>query len=348
MVTIKQMAELAGVSPTTVSNVLHGRYQKVSPEKLEQVQKIIAQSHYVSNMAGRLLGNHGSKIIAVIIAYKPREEMMTLQDPFTGTLVAVMEREISRSGYFMMLYSNEDVEECLDMALAWNVEGLILLGFEEEDYQRFKERVQVPVVSVDTYFTKGKIDYINIGLQDYEAAGMMTEYLIAQGHQNIAFLSLNFEKAKIDRERARGVIETAAGYGIKLSENDCKVLNMNRKKREEYLLKLAGEGFCGYTALFFSADYLAIEAMNLYLDGGYQVPKDISIAGFDDVPGATHCRPGLTTVRQDIVQKGIQSVAALLQVIRTHSFSGKDIRLSVEVIKRETVCKIDRKQRVCL
>ena len=67
MVTIKDLAKVAGVSPTTVSNVLHGRVNKVSEETLEKVQSAIDEMNYVSNMGGRLLARRGSKIIGVII-----------------------------------------------------------------------------------------------------------------------------------------------------------------------------------------------------------------------------------------------------------------------------------------
>ena len=69
MITIKKIAELAGVSPSTVSNVLNGRGHKMSPATLDKVKKILDETNYVSNMGGRLLGNYGSKIIGVIMTY---------------------------------------------------------------------------------------------------------------------------------------------------------------------------------------------------------------------------------------------------------------------------------------
>ena len=76
MITIKDMAEIAGVSPTTVANVLHGRTKKMSKETLKKVQDVIDQSHYVSNMGARVLANYGSRIIGVIMNYDRRAETM--------------------------------------------------------------------------------------------------------------------------------------------------------------------------------------------------------------------------------------------------------------------------------
>ena len=104
MITIKDMAEIAGVSPTTVANVLHGRTKKMSKETLKKVQDVIDQSHYVSNMGARVLANYGSRIIGVIMNYDRRAENNAMADPFYGTIVGALEKEIREHGYYMMLY----------------------------------------------------------------------------------------------------------------------------------------------------------------------------------------------------------------------------------------------------
>ena len=94
MVTIKDMAEMAGVAPTTVSNVLHGRTKKMSKETLARVQKVIDECQYVTNMGARLLANYGSRIIGVIISYGRREEQNAIQDPFFSEVIGALEKEI--------------------------------------------------------------------------------------------------------------------------------------------------------------------------------------------------------------------------------------------------------------
>ena len=128
MVTIKDMAEMAGVAPTTVSNVLHGRTKKMSKETLARVQKVIDECQYVTNMGARLLANYGSRIIGVIISYGRREEQNAIQDPFFSEVIGALEKEIRLNGYFMMLYTSGNVEESLKIASSWNIEGLVVLG----------------------------------------------------------------------------------------------------------------------------------------------------------------------------------------------------------------------------
>ena len=120
-ITVKELAALTGVSPTTVSNVIHGRYHKMRPEILERVQKALADNNYVANMAGRLLGNYGSRLIGVIMMYSHRDELNVAQDPFHGEIIGSLEYRIRDAGYFMMLYTSKNVEESLRIAVSWKV-----------------------------------------------------------------------------------------------------------------------------------------------------------------------------------------------------------------------------------
>lgn len=346
MITIKEMAEIAGVSPTTVANVLHGRTKKVSKDTLERVQDIIEKSNYVSNMGARLLGNYGSRIIAVILAYSRSDRSNVIQDPFAGSIIGAMEQEISKRGYFMMLYTNPNIEECLHMALAWNIEGLILLGVDRKDYYTFRSRLDIPIVTIDTYFREKDTEFVNIGLQDYEGGYMMAEYLIRQGHKKISFLSMD----PVGEEMADEFIDDARflGYRDALEKNhiryDAKrriVLDGNVYVREKQLTELANNNFGDSTAMFFAADYLAIEGMNVFYDLGYQVPEDISIVGFDNIQASLQCRPKLTTVQQDIAEKGKCGVEQLMEMIKKDKNKCVNKRLPVQLVIRDTVKQMD-------
>ena len=146
MISIKEIAYLAEVSPTTVSNVLHGRTDKMSADTLQKVRKVIKEQNYVSNMAGRLLGNYGSKIIGVIMTYSRRTEMNVTQSPFYSEILGALEREIRKKNYYMMFYTSSGVEESIQMALSWNVEGLIVLGCLPDDCKKLRDKLDKPIV----------------------------------------------------------------------------------------------------------------------------------------------------------------------------------------------------------
>ncbi|MDD3277807.1 MAG: LacI family DNA-binding transcriptional regulator [Lachnospiraceae bacterium] len=347
MITIKEMAEIAGVSPTTVANVLHGRTKKVSKDTLQRVQDVIEQSNYVSNMGARLLGNYGSRIIAVVLAYRNLGRSSIVQDPFASSIIGAMEQEISRRGYFMMLYANPNIEECLHMALAWNIEGLILLGVEREDYYIFHSRLEIPIVTVDTYFQEKDQGYANIGLQDYEGGYMMAEYLIRQGHKKIGFLmpscmEQGTDSDPIDDLRFFGYRDALEKHHIRFEQRQVIRMKPNENAREKQLEELAADNFRDNTALFFAADYLAIEAMNVFYDQGYHIPEDISVVGFDNIRASIQCRPKLTTVQQDIDEKGKCAVEQLMGMIKNGKNKHVNIKLPVQLVIRDTVSNLKK------
>ena len=204
MITIKDMAEIAGVSPTTVANVLHGRTKKMSKETLKKVQDVIDRSNYVSNMGARVLANYGSRIIGVIMNYDRRAENNALSDPFYGTIVGALEKEIREHGYYMMLYMAGSIEETVRLASSWNIEGLVALGCRPDEARKIRQQMELPVVLIDSYFEDGVEDCYNVGLDDFGGGYRMTSYLIRQGHRHIAFLADEKEPVGVDRERLKG------------------------------------------------------------------------------------------------------------------------------------------------
>lgn len=233
MITIKDMAEIAGVSPTTVANVLHGRTKKMSKETLKKVQDVIDQSHYVSNMGARVLANYGSRIIGVIMNYDRRAENNAMADPFYGTIVGALEKEIREHGYYMMLYMAGSVEETVRLASSWNIEGLVALGCRAEDVQKMKEQLKMPVVFIDSYFENQ--DCYNVGLDDFGGGYMMTNYLIRQGHRRIAFLADQQEPAGVDRERLLGYQKALEENGIIFHERDYVPISFRKQTRHTRL-----------------------------------------------------------------------------------------------------------------
>jgi LacI family transcriptional regulator len=146
MSTIKQIAQKAGVSPTTVSNVLHGNTSKVSKATLERVEAIIRKEKYAPNMGAIILAHSNSRIIGVILFKEARCNETVMEDPFSSAIVGAMEREIRMSGYFMMLHITTDEDEVVRIARTWKLDGLILLWVPEEISRIIKRSIDTPVV----------------------------------------------------------------------------------------------------------------------------------------------------------------------------------------------------------
>ena len=90
MARIKDIAKLANVSPSTVSNVIHGRKNKLSPELYEKVQRILEEEHYVTHRGAQMLTKQGSRLIALILAYSRAEEESIVQDPFVSSIIGAV------------------------------------------------------------------------------------------------------------------------------------------------------------------------------------------------------------------------------------------------------------------
>ena len=109
MVTLKDIAAEAGVSITTVSNVVHNRKSRVSEKKVAKIWEIIEREHYVPSMSARSLANDQSAIIAMVTYITPRTTGSTVSDPFMSSVAASVEQRTREAGYYLMLRSAESV-----------------------------------------------------------------------------------------------------------------------------------------------------------------------------------------------------------------------------------------------
>ena len=339
MITIKQIAEIAGVSPSTVSHVLNGRVNKMSRQTRERVEQTLRENNYISNMAGHLFGG-SSRIIGVILTYARRSEVNVAQAPFFSEIIGALEHEIRTSGYYMMLYTSGDVDEGLRIAASWNVEGLVVLGALAHDCTRYMESTDTPIVFIDSYFNNDGKAYVNIGLHDKNGAYMMTKHLITQGHQRIAFLADGSPPMGVDYERREGFFSALKDYGLPANEDQYLYISHRSAERHAFLSAFLEEKLRGFTALFFASDFYAVDSMNYFQDCGLRVPKHVSVCGFDDSILSVQCRPKLTTVHQTVSQKATYAVAQLLRILRKENIDPKIIRLKVSLKIRDSVGRI--------
>ncbi|MCH4168794.1 MAG: LacI family transcriptional regulator [Streptococcaceae bacterium] len=344
MITIKDLAKIADVSPTTVSNVLNGRFQKVSDETLAKVQAVIEETNYVSNMGGRLLANHGSRIIGVIIHYnRSRLELSIAQTPFHSELIGFLEESIRNNNYYMMLHTSMNYEESIRMASAWNVEGLIVLGGNANEIESFLKATDIPVVFIDSYADPQLPNYYNVGLADFEGARLMTSYLIEAGFNKIGFLADMVIPDGVDAERLKGFQQAYREHQLAYQPDNFISIDYRKAVRHQMFEQFIKKDLNTYDALFFASDYYAVDTMNLFLDAGISVPEQISITGFDNNILSEQSRPRLTTVSQNILEKGQTAVEMLLKIIRAEKIEANNIALPVEIVKRQSVSsrKID-------
>ena len=151
MIRVKDIANMVGVSPTTVSNVIHGNTKRVSQETAQKISSILDEVGYIPNMGARLLSQNTSHIIGLVIGFDYLHGENAMQDPFVSTFVGQISSEIENAGYYMMIIRGDDCRKVAEVASRWNVDGLIVLGWTEKSHKTLKKMLKKPTVAIDTY-----------------------------------------------------------------------------------------------------------------------------------------------------------------------------------------------------
>lgn len=333
MITIKEMSKMLGLSTATISNVINGKDSQVSESTIKKVKEVLDRYDYVPNMSARNLASSRSKLIGVgMISY--RENDNYLKDAFISELLGSIEANLKKHGYFMLIYFTPDPAELARTILSWNVEGLILFGVGNEDCYNITKKFRKPKVLVDTYIDSSQVDSVVVGLEDEKGGYIVGKYLLEMGHKKIAFLGDNL--VGINRLRFKGLQRALKEVGVEISEDDYYKLEAKECALEEGL-KNAYEMRNKYTAFFCASDYHALLVHNYFVDKGLEVPKDISIVGYDDSIYSKISRPAISTVRQNPSKKGELAVEYIFKQINEEKLLNEEILLPVELIKRDSV-----------
>lgn len=337
-VTIKDIAEEIGVSTATVSNVIHGKTKKISDRTVAKVQEKLQESGYIPNMAAVLLAQNSSKIVCVVVSDHEKYEGKMLEDPFVSQMINSISKELSARDYFMMIKEERDIDKLVAYASMWNMAGLILMGFCSVDYEKLRSKMHIPFVVVDSYERNVK-NYIDIGIDNIDGGYQAGQYLIQNGHERILYFADN--KEDCDMFRYQGLKKALQENNLPVNEEFYQLVSMEKNMREKdyenllvYIRKMK------ITAVFAASDQYALELMRFLLKKGINVPEEISIMGFDDIPLAAQIYPGLSTISQNIPLRGRMAVEMLQNQIEGRS-EGGSLLLPAQLIERESVKKIN-------
>lgn len=331
MATIKDIAQIAGVSSMTVTNIIHGRMDKVSGETAQRVQKIIDELGYTPNMYARSLVNSSSKVVTYIKIKTDAAAEGFISDPFTAEFVDALEASLSAIGYYLMVKTVTCAAELKTFLGNWRVDGIVIIGLCDEAIRKLLADCSVPVVLIDSYI--GLPSAQSIRIDDDEGGFLATEYLLQQGHRNIAVAAPSFPKNGLNLVRLSGYHRALQAHSIPL--------------REELIFDYAGQSVSrlaqaiqqsGVSAVFAFSDLLALELMREFRSMGIEIPRDISIVGFDDLNLCTLAVPPLTTVRQNTKEKGRLAAQCMTELLKNpQQLTAQEIVMSVSLVERESV-----------
>jgi len=305
-VTLEMVAAACGVSPSTVSRILNGT-AIVSPEKREAVDRAIAELGFIPNPIAR--GLAGGRTLSVGVVTQ------AIDSPFYGVALRGIEEELSQAGYSPLFVSGhwnaEEERRCIEVLRSRRVDGMILLtGILSDEALRNLAKTMPVVITGRTLTAPGlyALDFNN-----FEGARLATHHLLSLGHRKIAFISgdpIHPDAA----ERLRGYRAALEAAGVRYKP----ALVMPGKYFEESGLMAverlidSGEPF---TAIFSANDQMAFGAALALHRRVLRVPDDISLVGFDDLAGAEHSIPPLTTIHQAAHELGRLAAVSLLQLL---------------------------------
>lgn len=337
MITIKEIAEMMNVSPTTVANVIHGRTTKVSKENVERIQNALKEHNYVQKMGLEALTKGKTRIIAVVIHTCKSYDNTTVGDPFYSLTIGTLEEKIRNTGYFMMLYINTDLDSIFKMALSWNVAGIITVTFSQKNYLKIRAIVDCPVVGIDTYNEGSEplnCEGHHVTLDDIGAGHQIGSFLIENRFENI--LVISDDKQGSSALRANGLEQAMKQHDLTLPKYWHILLDSQRRNRTsqfDSLLHLVDKHY----AIFCTSDQLALEVISFLTDHNCRIPEDFSIIGFDDNPVAKFAVPKLTTMRQDIPLKSTTAADLLLPQLNGEIIREQIVLLPFSLIVRNSV-----------
>lgn len=325
-VTIKDIAEVAGVSVNTVSRAL-GNRGYVRKDTKEKVLKVAQELGYTRNCAATALRTKHSRIIGVVVVDN--------SNPFYAELVKGIESEARRNGYSIILIntdrSYENEVKAIQTLLQRRVDGLIICAVQSQT-DDIKELVdkKIPNVIVGSKLDGIKTNYIH---SDDELGGYIAaKYLIETGHKNILFLNA-FDYKYAARMREKGVrraIEESS-HSINLSViNSLEGFENAYEKFKQFL----SEGITFDSVICYN-DIYAIAVIKASKEFGLNIPNDFSLIGFDDIEFSSVVTPSLTTVRVDKTILGVEAFKALVKSIKEDVTT--ELVIPVELIKRESV-----------
>ena len=325
-VRISDIAQELGLSTATVSNVIHGKTKKISDETVKRVMALLEERQYIPNMAGILLAQNSSKIIGVFVNDHEKYEGHTLDDFFIASSLNHLSTEIEANGQFMMVKKAKNAEEIIQFASMWNMDGIVVIGFCDQDYMYLRNHMRIPFVVYDGYCENPERIF-NITIDNYDGGCQVGAYFREREHTKALCISDN--DICVDLERYQGFRD---GFGP--GTVDFLLIPMRKEERWEYYRHNLST-FQNVSAVFAVSDYYAMDMICFLQEQGIKVPEQISVAGFDDIPMCRMFCPTLTTVKQDGALRAKIAVEKLRELKEGKPIQN-EIRLPVSLVVRSS------------
>lgn len=328
-VTMKDVADLAGVSTATVSRALM-MPEKVSWQTKDRIEKAIKQTGYIPYALAKGQKQGESKILLAMA--------LDITDPFFTDVMQGIQQTAADYGYIVLFLDNrqQPIETISLSTILHQVNGVILLGanfpFERHDETNHP---LPPMVMANEYLPELKLPTIHI--DNLTAAFNAVNYLQRLGHRRIACIS-GPDHLHLSHYRRQGYVQALQRGGIAVEK--CYITSgpLSFETGADALTQLMALPQPP-SAIFCHSDIVAIGAISQAKKMGIRIPEQLSIVGFDDIALAQYVDPPLTTVAQPRYKIGRQAVLMLLELLQGSETKGGSVLLDSELIVRASTAK---------
>lgn len=329
-ISLKEIAEICGVSTATVSRVINqnGRFSKETDEK---VREVIKQYGYRPNQIAKGLRTNKVDTIGVIVP--------DITNEFFSTLILALQERLFQGDYSCVIFNtNESVEierQCVASMTALNISGVVSVNGKLELSKLLP--TNTPVVYIDR--KPEEIAYRKHAMflsSDHEyGAYLAGKELAACGCRRVGCITA-LPDSSTTQMRNAGFSAACREFGMEMPEDLIfSPPEISNRSSYEIVSKILVEKR-QFDGLFCQTDWLAIGALEALLDHGIQVPEQVQLVGFDDTRASQIARLPLTTIHQPSKELGVQTAAAILKMANGYMPEGLVQRLPVELIRRET------------
>lgn len=304
-ITIQDVANRAGVSKTTISRYLNGRYGNMSAQTKEKIKNIIEELDYRPSKQAQGLKLRKSSLIGLLVA--------DIENLYSAHLIKSSQDALNKTGYQMVIMnSNNSVEEeqkALQKLIDQNVDGILLQPVTSNvaAFQMIEE-AGIPMVLIDRTLVGSK--WTTVQSNNFQVTKELTIHLLEKGYEKIVFVSEPIKKIHPRLERLEGVRVGAMAANVQVD-----LLELYDKGKGETIVDYVQKNaLTKQKTAFFAANGTALQEIVLGLNRLHlQIPAECGVCGYDDWFLAELINPGITTIQQQPHRIGERSVVALLE-----------------------------------
>lgn len=329
--TIKDIAQKAGVSVTTVSRVLNHR-PDVNQATREKVEKVMAECHFVGNANARGLKQVDGDLVAVIIRGH--------QNSFLNALAeAILQHTRDSKTAFLTEYIDEKADEfqtALRLLHEKRVTGFIFVGSRPDERVQAIASLEMPMVFTTVNVAHTHLSHAaSVSIDDRAMAREATGVLLARGHRKIAVFGASRIAGDNLSQRYQGVKDAFHDAGLAFDEERYVETRFSFKGAYDCAKAFFAEK-TDTTAVFAMSDTVAIGVIRALQDMGKRVPEDVSVFGYDGIEAGKYFIPRLSTVEQPVAELAEQSVLVLTDMLE-HQASPRHVVVEATLRLRESI-----------